>query len=150
MKDLGEKNNKIKDLYDSLTKKQQEYVEKYGKMVNLTKLEKLYNENLESLRQWIVEDEKQYTDIKDKIKSRGDDAIELLGSSNDVSGMTDVMNGYCAGVVTDLIDNIGYEDNKTTMGDAKSAINKVNRAQKSYDALSKEQRELILNFDRCV
>lgn len=147
VKDLGEKNNKIKDLYDSLTKKQQEYVEKYGKMVNLTKLEKLYNENLESLRQWIVEDEKQYTDIKDKIKSRGDDAIELLGSSNDVSGMTDVMNGYCAGVVTDLIDNIGYEDNKTTMGDAKSAINKVNRAQKSYDALSKEQRELILNFD---
>lgn len=106
----------------------------------------VYTKAVKNLDKWSSEDQNKYTDLKTPLNSLAATARKELEASVDKDGAAKALNGYCAGVVMELIKSVGTV--KTVMAEQEAAQvkSKIQRAQAAYGNLSDDQKKLVTNY----
>lgn len=106
----------------------------------------VYTKAVESLNKWSSEDQNKYTDLKTPLSSLAATARKELENSVDKDGAAKALNGYCAGVVMELIKSVGTVKTVMTEQEAAQVKSKIQRAQAAYGNLSDDQKKLVTNY----
>lgn len=106
----------------------------------------VYTKAVESLNKWSSEDQNKYTDLKTPLSSLAATARKELENSVDKDGAAKALNGYCAGVVMELIKSVGTVKTVMTEQEAAQVKSKIQRAQTAYGNLSADQKKLVTNY----
>lgn len=106
----------------------------------------VYTKAVENLDKWSSEDQNKYTDLKTPLNSLAATARKALESSVDKDGAAKALNGYCAGVVMELIKSVGTVKTVMTEQEAAQVKSKIQRAQAAYGNLSGDQKKLVTNY----
>ena len=131
-----------------LTKEQKELLEKaqVASCAAAKELLAVYTKAVENLNKWSSEDQNKYTDLKTPLNSLAATARKELESSVDKDGAAKALNGYCAGVVMELIKSVGTVKTVMTEQEAAQVKSKIQRAQAAYGNLSDDQKKLVTNY----
>lgn len=133
---------------NGLTEEQKALLEK-AQVANCTAAKELlavYKAAAEQLEKWSSEDQSKYTDLNTALKSLAATARKELESSVDKDGAAKALNGYCAGVVMELIRSVGTVKTVMTEQEAAQVKSKIQRAQAAYGNLSDDQKKLVTNY----
>ena len=133
---------------NGLTEEQKALLEK-AQVVNCTAAKELlavYTKAVESLNKWSSEDQSKYTDLNTALNSLATTARKELEASVDRDGAAKALNGYCAGVVMELIKSVGTVKTVMTEQEAAQVKSKIQRAQTAYGNLSADQKKLVTNY----
>lgn len=106
----------------------------------------VYTKAVESLNKWSSEDQSKYTDLNTALKSLAATARKELEASVDRDGAAKALNGYCAGVVMELIKSVGTVKTVMTEQEAAQVNSKIQRAKDAYGNLSDDQKKLVTNY----
>lgn len=106
----------------------------------------VYTKAVESLNKWSSEDQSKYTDLNTALNSLAATARKELEASVDRDGAAKALNGYCAGVVMELIKSVGTVKTVMTEQEAAQVKSKIQRAQTAYGNLSADQKKLVTNY----
>lgn len=106
----------------------------------------VYTKAVENLDKWSGEDQTKYTDLKTPLNSLAATARKNLEASVDKDGAAKALNGYCAGVVMELIKSVGTVKTVMTEQEAAQVKSKIQRAQTAYGNLSADQKKLVTNY----
>lgn len=106
----------------------------------------VYTKAVESLNKWSNEDQSKYTDLNTALNSLAATARKELEASVDRDGAAKALNGYCAGVVIELIKSVGTVKTVMTEQEAAQVKSKIQRAQAAYGNLSDDQKKLVTNY----
>ena len=106
----------------------------------------VYTKAVESLNKWSNEDQSKYTDLNTALNSLAATARKELEASVDRDGAAKALNGYCAGVVIELIKSVGTVKTVMTEQEAAQVKSKIQRAQTAYGNLSADQKKLVTNY----
>lgn len=106
----------------------------------------VYTKAVENLDKWSSEDQNKYTDLKTPLNSLAATARKELEASVDKDGAARALNGYCAGVVMELIKSVGTVKTVMTEQEAAQVKSKIQRAQVAYGNLSDDQKKLVTNY----
>ena len=133
---------------NGLTEEQKALLEK-DQVANCTAAKELlavYTKAVESLNEWSSEDQSKYTDLNTALNSLATTARKELEASVDRDGAAKALNGYCAGVVMELIKSVGTVKTVMTEQEAAQVKSKIQRAQTAYGNLSDDQKKLVTNY----
>ena len=133
---------------NGLTEKQKALLEK-AQVANCAAAKELlavYTKAAESLNKWSGEDQSKYTDLNTALNSLAATARKELETSVDRDGAAKALNGYCAGVVMELIKSVGTVKTVMTEQEAAQVKSKIQRAQAAYGNLSDDQKKLVTNY----
>lgn len=133
---------------NGLTEEQKALLEK-AQVANCTAAKELlavYKAAAEQLEKWSSEDQSKYTDLNTALKSLAATARKELEASVDRDGAAKALNGYCAGVVMELIKSVGTVKTVMTEQEAAQVKSKIQRAQTAYGNLSGGQKKLVTNY----
>ncbi len=133
---------------NGLTEEQKALLEK-AQVANCAAAKELlavYTKAAESLNKWSSEDQNKYTDLKTPLSSLAATARKELENSVDKDGAAKALNGYCAGVVMELIKSVGTVKTVMTEQEAAQVKSKIQRAQTAYGNLSADQKKLVTNY----
>lgn len=131
-----------------LTEEQKALLEK-AQVANCTAAKELlavYTKAVESLNKWSSEDQSKYTDLNTALNSLAATARKELETSVDRDGAAKALNGYCAGVVMELIKSVGTVKTVMTEQEAAQVKSKIQRAQTAYGNLSADQKKLVTDY----
>lgn len=106
----------------------------------------VYTKAVESLNKWSSEDQSKYTDLNTALNSLAATARKELEASVDRDGAAKALNGYCAGVVMELIKSVGTVRTVMTEQEAAQVKSKIQRAQTAYGNLSADQKKLVTSY----
>lgn len=106
----------------------------------------VYTKAVEQLDKWSSEDQNKYTDLKTPLNSLAATARKELEASVDKDGAAKALNGYCAGVVMELIKSVGTVKTVMTEQEAAQVNSKIQRAKDAYGNLSDDQKKLVTNY----
>lgn len=106
----------------------------------------VYKAAAEQLEKWSGEDQSKYTDLKTVLNDLSAAAHKELEASVDKAGAAKALNGYCAGVVMELIKSVGTVKTVMTEREASQVKSKIQRAQAAYGNLSDDQKKLVTNY----
>lgn len=131
-----------------LTKEQKELLDEaqVASCAAAKELLAVYTKAVENLNKWSSEDQNKYTDLKTPLNSLAATARKELESSVDKDGAAKALNGYCAGVVIELIKSVGTVKTVMTEQEAAQVKSKIQRAQAAYGNLSDDQKKLVTNY----
>lgn len=131
-----------------LTKEQKELLDEaqVASCAAAKELLAVYTKAMENLNKWSSEDQNKYTDLKTPLNSLAATARKELESSVDKDGAAKALNGYCAGVVMELIRSVGTVKTVMTEQEAAQVKSKIQRAQAAYGNLSDDQKKLVTNY----
>lgn len=131
-----------------LTKEQKELLDEaqVASCAAAKELLAVYTKAVENLDKWSSEDQNKYTDLKTPLNSLAATARKELESSVDKDGAAKALNGYCAGVVIELIKSVGTVKTVMTEQEAAQVKSKIQRAQTAYGNLSADQKKLVTNY----
>lgn len=131
-----------------LTKEQKELLDEaqVASYAAAKELLAVYTKAVENLNKWSSEDQNKYTDLKTPLNSLAATARKELESSVDKDGAAKALNGYCAGVVMELIRSVGTVKTVMTEQEAAQVKSKIQRAQAAYGNLSDDQKKLVTNY----
>ena len=131
-----------------LTEEQKELLDKdqVASCAAAKELLAVYTKAVENLDKWSSEDQNKYTDLKTPLSSLAATARKELESSVDKDGAAKALNGYCAGVVMELIKSVGTVKTVMTEQEAAQVKAKIQRAQAAYGNLSDDQKKLVTNY----
>lgn len=133
---------------NGLTEEQKALLEK-AQVANCAAAKELlavYTKAVESLNKWSSEDQSKYTDLNTALNSLAATARKELEASVDRDGAAKALNGYCAGVVMELIKSVGTVKTVMTEQEAAQVKAKIQRAQAAYGNLSDDQKKLVTNY----
>lgn len=133
---------------NGLTEEQKALLEK-AQVANCAAAKELlavYTKAVESLNKWSSEDQSKYTDLNTALNSLAATARKELETSVDRDGAAKALNGYCAGVVMELIKSVGTVKTVMTEQEAAQVKSKIQRAQTAYGNLSDDQKKLVTNY----
>lgn len=133
---------------NGLTEEQKALLEK-AQVANCAAAKELlavYTKAVESLNKWSSEDQSKYTDLNTALNSLAATARKELEASVDRDGAAKALNGYCAGVVMELIKSVGTVKTVMTEQEAAQVKSKIQRAQAAYGNLSDDQKKLVTNY----
>lgn len=133
---------------NGLTEEQKALLEK-AQVANCAAAKELlavYTKAAESLNKWSSEDQSKYTDLNTALNSLAATARKELEASVDRDGAAKALNGYCAGVVMELIKSVGTVKTVMTEQEAAQVKSKIQRAQAAYGNLSDDQKKLVTNY----
>ena len=133
---------------NGLTEEQKALLEK-AQVANCAAAKELlavYTKAVESLNKWSSEDQSKYTDLNTALSSLAATARKELETSVDRDGAAKALNGYCAGVVMELIKSVGTVKTVMTEQEAAQVKSKIQRAQTAYGNLSADQKKLVTNY----
>lgn len=133
---------------NGLTEEQKALLEK-AQVANCAAAKELlavYTKTAESLNKWSSEDQSKYTDLNTALNSLAATARKELEASVDRDGAAKALNGYCAGVVMELIKSVGTVKTVMTEQEAAQVKSKIQRAQTAYGNLSADQKKLVTNY----
>lgn len=133
---------------NGLTEEQKALLEK-AQVANCAAAKELlavYTKAAESLNKWSGEDQSKYTDLNTALNSLAATARKELETSVDKDGAAKALNGYCAGVVMELIKSVGTVKTVMTEQEAAQVKSKIQRAQTAYGNLSADQKKLVTNY----
>lgn len=133
---------------NGLTEEQKALLEK-AQVANCAAAKELlavYTKAAESLNKWSSEDQNKYTDLNTALNSLAATARKELQASVDRDGAAKALNGYCAGVVMELIKSVGTVKTVMTEQEAAQVKSKIQRAQTAYGNLSDDQKKLVTNY----
>ena len=133
---------------NGLTEEQKALLEK-AQVANCAAAKELlavYTKAVESLNKWSSEDQSKYTDLNTALNSLAATARKELETSVDRDGAAKALNGYCAGVVIELIKSVGTVKTVMTEQEAAQVKSKIQRAQTAYGNLSADQKKLVTNY----
>lgn len=133
---------------NGLTEEQKALLEK-AQVANCAAAKELlavYTKAVESLNKWSSEDQSKYTDLNTALNSLATTARRELEASVDRDGAAKALNGYCAGVVMELIKSVGTVKTVMTEQEAAQVKSKIQRAQTAYGNLSAEQKQMVTNY----
>lgn len=133
---------------NGLTEEQKALLEK-AQVANCAAAKELlavYTKAVESLNKWSSEDQSKYTDLNTALNSLAATARKELEASVDRDGAAKALNGYCAGVVMELIKSVGTVKTVMTEQEAAQVKSKIQRAQTAYGNLSDDQKKLVTNY----
>lgn len=133
---------------NGLTEEQKALLEK-AQVANCAAAKELlavYTKAAESLNKWSSEDQSKYTDLNTALNSLAATARKELGASVDRDGAAKALNGYCAGVVMELIKSVGTVKTVMTEQEAAQVKSKIQRAQAAYGNLSADQKKLVTSY----
>lgn len=133
---------------NGLTEEQKALLEK-AQVANCTAAKELlavYTKAVESLNEWSSEDQSKYTDLNTALNSLAATARKELEASVDRDGAAKALNGYCAGVVMELIKSVGTVKTVMTEQEAAQVKSKIQRAQTAYGNLSADQKKLVTSY----
>lgn len=133
---------------NGLTEEQKALLEK-AQVANCAAAKELlavYTKAVESLNKWSSEDQSKYTDLNTALNSLAATARKELEASVDRDGAAKALNGYCAGVVMELIKSVGTVKTVMTEQEAAQVKSKIQRAQTAYGNLSADQKKLVTNY----
>lgn len=133
---------------NGLTEEQKALLEK-AQVANCTAAKELlavYTKAVESLNEWSSEDQSKYTDLNTALNSLATTARKELETSVDRDGAAKALNGYCAGVVMELIKSVGTVKTVMTEQEAAQVKSKIQRAQTAYGNLSADQKKLVTDY----
>ena len=131
-----------------LTEEQKELLDK-AQVANCAAAKELlavYTKAVESLNKWSSEDQSKYTDLNTALNSLAATARKELETSVDRDGAAKALNGYCAGVVMELIKSVGTVKSVMTEQEAAQVKSKIQRAQTAYGNLSADQKKLVTSY----
>ena len=131
-----------------LTKEQKELLDE-AQVANCTAAKELlavYTKAVESLNKWSSEDQSKYTDLNTALNSLAATARKELEASVDRDGAAKALNGYCAGVVMELIKSIGKVNEVMTRTEADAVKKKLQAVQDAYNKLTAEQKQMVTNY----
>lgn len=131
-----------------LTKEQKELLDEaqVASCAAAKELLAVYTKAVENLNKWSSEDQNKYTDLKTPLNSLAATARKELESSVDKDDAAKALNGYCAGVVMELIRSVGTVKTVMTEQEAAQVKSKIQRAQAAYGNLSDDQKKLVTNY----
>lgn len=133
---------------NGLTEEQKALLEK-DQVANCTAAKELlavYTKAVESLNEWSSEDQSKYTDLNTALNSLATTARKELETSVDRDGAAKALNGYCAGVVMELIKSIGKVNEVMTRTEADAVKKKLQAVQDAYNKLTAEQKQMVTNY----
>lgn len=133
---------------NGLTEEQKALLEK-AQVANCAAAKELlavYTKAAESLNKWSSEDQSKYTDLNTALNSLAATARKELEASVDRDGAAKALNGYCAGVVMELIKSVGTVKTVMTEQEAAQVKSKIQRAQTAYGNLSDDQKKLVTSY----
>ena len=133
---------------NGLTEEQKALLEK-AQVANCAAAKELlavYTKAAESLNKWSGEDQSKYTDLNTALNSLAATARKELEASVDRDGAAKALNGYCAGVVMELIKSVGTVKTVMTEQEAAQVKSKIQRAQTAYGNLSADQKKLVTDY----
>lgn len=133
---------------NGLTEEQKALLEK-AQVANCAAAKELlavYTKAAESLNKWSSEDQSKYTDLNTALNSLAATARKELEASVDRDGAAKALNGYCAGVVMELIKSVGTVKTVMTEQEAAQVKSKIQRAQTAYGNLSADQKKLVTDY----
>lgn len=133
---------------NGLTKEQKELLDE-AQVANCAAAKELlavYTKAVESLNKWSSEDQSKYTDLNTALNSLAATARKELETSVDRDGAAKALNGYCAGVVMELIKSVGTVKTVMTEQEAAQVKSKIQRAQTAYGNLSADQKKLVTDY----
>ena len=133
---------------NGLTEEQKALLEK-AQVANCAAAKELlavYKAAAESLNKWSSEDQSKYTDLNTALNSLAATARKELEASVDRDGAAKALNGYCAGVVMELIKSVGTVKTVMTEQEAAQVKSKIQRAQTAYGNLSADQKKLVTDY----
>lgn len=133
---------------NGLTEEQEALLEK-AQVANCAAAKELlavYTKAVESLNKWSSEDQSKYTDLNTALNSLAATACKELETSVDKDGAAKALNGYCAGVVMELIRSVGTVKTVMTEQEAAQVKSKIQRAQTAYGNLSADQKKLVTSY----
>lgn len=133
---------------NGLTEEQKALLEK-AQVANCAAAKELlavYTKAAESLNKWSGEDQSKYTDLNTALNSLAATARKELEASVDRDGAAKALNGYCAGVVMELIRSVGTVKTVMTEQEAAQVKSKIQRAQTAYGNLSDDQKKLVTSY----
>lgn len=133
---------------NGLTEEQKALLEK-AQVANCAAAKELlavYTKVVESLNKWSSEDQSKYTDLNTALNSLAATARKELETSVDKDSAAKALNGYCAGVVMELIKSVGTVKTVMTEQEAAQVKSKIQRAQTAYGNLSADQKKLVTNY----
>lgn len=133
---------------NGLTEEQKALLEK-AQVANCAAAKELlavYTKAVESLNKWSSEDQSKYTDLNTALNSLAATARKELEASVDRDGAAKALNGYCAGVVMELIKSVGTVKTVMTEQEAAQVKAKIQRAQTAYGNLSADQKKLVTDY----
>ena len=133
---------------NGLTEEQKALLEK-AQVANCAAAKELlavYTKAVESLNKWSSEDQSKYTDLNTALNSLAATARKELEASVDRDGAAKALNGYCAGVVMELIKSVGTVKTVMTEQEAAQVKSKIQRAQTAYGNLSDDQKKLVTSY----
>lgn len=133
---------------NGLTEEQKALLEK-AQVANCAAAKELlavYTKAVESLNKWSSEDQSKYTDLNTALNSLAATARKELEASVDRDGAAKALNGYCAGVVMELIKSVGTVKTVMTEQEAAQVKSKIQRAQTAYGNLSADQKKLVTSY----
>lgn len=133
---------------NGLTKEQKDLLDE-AQVASCTAAKELlavYRAAAENLDKWSNEDQSKYTDLNTALNSLAATARKALESSVDKDGAAKALNGYCAGVVMELIKSVGTVKTVMTEQKASQVKSKIQRAQDAYGNLSDGQKKLVTNY----
>ena len=131
-----------------LTEEQKELLDKdqVASCAAAKELLAVYTKAVENLNKWSSEDQNKYTDLKTPLNSLAATARKELEASVDKDGAAKALNGYCAGVVMELIKSVGTVKTVMTEQEAAQVKSKIQRAQTAYGNLSADQKKLVTSY----
>lgn len=133
---------------NGLTEEQKALLEK-AQVANCAAAKELlavYTKAVESLNKWSGEDQSKYTGLNTALNSLAATARKELETSVDKDSAAKALNGYCAGVVMELIKSVGTVKTVMTEQEAAQVKSKIQRAQTAYGNLSADQKKLVTNY----
>ena len=133
---------------NGLTEEQKALLEK-AQVANCTAAKELlavYTKAAESLNKWSSEDQSKYTDLNTALSSLAATARKELETSVDKDGAAKALNGYCAGVVMELIKSIGKVNEVMTRTEADAVKKKLQAVQDAYNKLTADQKQMVTNY----
>lgn len=133
---------------NGLTKEQKELLDEaqVASCAAAKELLAVYTKAAESLNKWSSEDQSKYTDLNTAVNSLAATARKELEASVDRDGAAKALNGYCAGVVMELIKSVGTVKSVMTEQEAAQVKSKIQRAQTAYGNLSADQKKLVTSY----
>lgn len=133
---------------NGLTEEQKALLEK-AQVANCAAAKELlavYTKAVENLDKWSSEDQSKYTDLNTALNSLAATARKELEASVDRDGAAKALNGYCAGVVMELIKSIGKVNEVMTRTEADAVKKKIQTAQDAYNKLTADQKQMVTNY----
>lgn len=133
---------------NGLTEEQKSLLEK-AQVANCAAAKELlavYTKAVENLDKWSSEDQSKYTDLNTALNSLAATARKELEASVDRDGAAKALNGYCAGVVMELIKSIGKVNEVMTRTEADAVKKKLQAVQDAYNKLTAEQKQMVTNY----